>query len=188
MNYALAGHPATDITWKLTGNFGGEDYPDKARGPLNEGGLYGERQGYHLPSPPSANWSSGSPLQGLSAPGISFYTTSFNLSMPAGYDIPLSFAFTNATAADFRSQLYVNGYQFGKYVNNIGPQEVYPVPQGILNYNGPNYIALSLWAQEANGTTFGGLALQDDIVIQSGYGFPVALSPMPAYTPRPGAY
>jgi len=24
-------------------------------------------------------------------------------------------------------QFYVNGYQFGKYVNHIGPQKVFPV-------------------------------------------------------------
>jgi hypothetical protein len=28
--------------WKVQGNFGGEDYPDKTRKIFNEGGLYGE--------------------------------------------------------------------------------------------------------------------------------------------------
>ena len=32
-------------TWKLIGNLGGEDFPDKVRGPLNEGGLWLERIG-----------------------------------------------------------------------------------------------------------------------------------------------
>lgn len=31
--------------WKIQGNLGGEDYPDKVRGPLNEGGLFVERAG-----------------------------------------------------------------------------------------------------------------------------------------------
>lgn len=31
--------------WKVQGNSGGEDFPDKVRGPLNEGGLFVERQG-----------------------------------------------------------------------------------------------------------------------------------------------
>ncbi len=30
----------------------------------------------------------------------------------------------------YRAQLWVNGYQFGKYVNHIGPQTKFPVPQG----------------------------------------------------------
>ena len=53
MNYGLSGHASTDVTWKITGNLGGERYVDKIRGPLNEGGLYAERNGYHLPNPPS---------------------------------------------------------------------------------------------------------------------------------------
>ena len=72
-------------------------------------------------------------------------------------------------------------------VNNIGPQTSFPVPEGILNYHGVNYIALSLWSLDAGGAKVEGLQLISDTVIQSGFG-PVELSPMPAYTPRPGAY
>ena len=118
LNYDLSGHAQSDVTWKLTGNLGGEDYADQARGPLNEGGLYAERHGYHQPSPPSSNWTTSGPLDGLSSPGIAFYTTSFDLDIPEGYDVPLAFVFANSTSNDtehFRCQLFVNGYQFGKY-------------------------------------------------------------------------
>jgi hypothetical protein len=75
LDYSLDGnHAAKDITWKLTGNLGGEDYFDRTRGPLNEGGMYAERQGWHLPSPPEKVFVPGSPLQGVSKPGIAFYT------------------------------------------------------------------------------------------------------------------
>jgi hypothetical protein len=37
LNYTLAGRPATAVSWKLTGNLGGENYVDLVRGPLNEG-------------------------------------------------------------------------------------------------------------------------------------------------------
>ena len=122
LSYSLAGaSPPPDISWKITGNLQGENYVDKARGPLNEGGLYAERQGFHLPSPPNSGWTLGKPTDGLTSPGVNFYTTSFDLDIPAGYDIPLSFQFTNNTAdgssalTSYRAQLYVNGYQFGKY-------------------------------------------------------------------------
>ena len=116
LNYTLAGRDAIDITWKITGNLGGENYQDRARGPLNEGGLYAERQGYHLPEPPSQDWTTASPFDGITAPGVGLYTTSFDLDVPAGYDVPMAFVFTNSTSNEnFRSQLYVNGYQFGKY-------------------------------------------------------------------------
>ncbi|KAL8944309.1 MAG: hypothetical protein Q9216_000493 [Gyalolechia sp. 2 TL-2023] len=127
LNYTLFGRPQSAVEWKVTGNLGGENYRDKARGPLNEGGLYAERQGFHLPRPPTTDsrWKSAKPTDGISTAGVAFYTTSFHLNLPAGYDIPLSFVFTNSTSnetgvSNSRSQLYVNGYQFGKYGELIG--------------------------------------------------------------------
>ncbi|KAL8702848.1 MAG: hypothetical protein Q9201_003988 [Fulgogasparrea decipioides] len=192
LNYTLFGRNQSDISWKITGNLGGENYRDHVRGPLNEGGLYAERQGYHLPHPPTGDWESAKPTEGIPTAGVAFYTTTFNLSLPLGYDIPLAFVLTNSTSnssgvSSFRSQLYVNGYQFGKYVNNIGPQTLFPVPEGILNYHGMNYVALSLWALGARGAKIEELQLVSTAVIQSGYGA-VEVSPMPAYTERMGAY
>ena len=120
LSFSLSGHAATDIIWKITGNLGGENYIDKTRGPLNEGGLYAERQGYHLPDPPSSDWVASKPTDGIGSAGVAFYTTNFDLDLPPGYDVPLSFQFTNSTTngtavENYRSQLYVNGYQFGKY-------------------------------------------------------------------------
>ncbi|KAH0012075.1 putative beta-galactosidase, partial [Aureobasidium melanogenum] len=196
LNYSLSGRNASAISWKLTGNLGGEDYRDRTRGPLNEGGLYAERQGYHLPGAPTSSWANSTlgPMAGVTSPGVSFYSTTFDLDMPAGYDIPIAISFTNATSSNngsapaaYRSQIYVNGYQFGKYVSNIGPQDVYPVPQGIFNYNGPNYLAVSLWALEEGGAKISNLSLVAGPVIQSGYG-PITLSPMTGWSKREGAY
>jgi hypothetical protein len=134
LGYELSGHAQSDISWKLTGNLGGESYVDKVRGPLNEGGLYAERQGFTQPYPPNLNWAAGNPLTGISTAGIAFYQADFSLDLPNNYDIPLTFNFGNTTingaTADYRAQLWVNGYQFGKYTNNIGPQSSFPVPQG----------------------------------------------------------
>ena len=74
LSYDMSGLTSSEVFWKLTGNLHGEAYEDKTRGPLNEGGLYAERQGYHLPGPPSSSWMSSSPMSGTSAPGVSFYT------------------------------------------------------------------------------------------------------------------
>lgn len=135
LNYALSGHAQDSITWKLTGNLGGEQYIDQVRGPLNEGGLYAERQGYTQPSPPSSSWTSGSPFKGIKSAGVGFWTSTFKLDLPKGYDVPLAFNFGNSTStngtSDYRVQLWVNGWQFGKYVNNVGPQTSFPVPQGM---------------------------------------------------------
>lgn len=197
LDYTLSGRNQSAISWKLTGNLGGEDYRDHIRGPLNEGGLYAERQGYHLPGAPITSWQTSplGPMSGISAPGVAFYSTTFDLAIPASYDIPISVSFantttgaaTNSSATAYRAQIYVNGYQFGKYVHNVGPQDVYPVPQGIWDYNGTNYFAVSLWALEADGAKVGNLSLVAGPVIQSGFG-PVALSPMDGWALREGAY
>ncbi|CZS89191.1 probable beta-galactosidase [Rhynchosporium agropyri] len=190
-NYQLAGHAQNDITWKLTGNLGGESYIDKARGPLNEGGLYAERQGFTQPYPPNRNWAAGSPLNGTKEAGIAFYQASFDLDLPDHYDVPLSFSFGNTTingaVANYRAQLWVNGYQFGKYVNNIGPQTDFAVPEGVLNYHGQNWLAIELWAQQATGAHLTEFALKAGTPVWTSMDRP-EMVPRPAYSKRLGAY
>ncbi|KAF2034960.1 beta-galactosidase precursor [Setomelanomma holmii] len=198
LDYKLAGHAQSDVSWQLTGNLGGEDYLDISRGPLNEGGLFAERQGLHLPGALSASaWkaSKGPVTEGISGPGIGFFATEFDLNIPKGYDIPLSFAFTNGTSNStsgsstpaYRVQLYVNGWQYGKYVSNVGPQTVFPVPQGILEYQGTNYLGISLWGLDAGATKVEGLELSVDGVIWSGLG-EVRTVEGSTYEERKGAY
>lgn len=191
MNYTLTGRPQSAITWKLTGNLNGEKYLDKARGPLNEGGLFAERQGYHLPAPPSQNWASLSPLQGTKTAGITFYSASFNLDLPKGYDIPLTFNFGNTTmdgaTASYQAQLYVNGFQFGKYINNIGPQLSFPVPQGILNYQGKNWVAVEIWARQNNGAGLAKFTLEAGVPVLTALTAPRTVD-APSWIKRSGAY
>lgn len=158
-------------------------------GPRNEGSLFAERQGFHLPNPPSTEWTSSNPVKdGISQAGVNAYTTSFELQIPVGWDIPISVVFTrNQPLINFRAQLFVNGYQFGKYVNNLGPQTSFPVPEGVLNHNGLNYIAITLWALDAGGAKIDGLSLVAQRPLLSGYNKP-GLVPMPEWTLRSGAY
>ncbi len=192
IHYHLSGHKASDVSWKVTGNLGGEDYEDKVRGPLNEGGLWAERQGYHLPGAPISDWeSSGGPTEGTTSAGVAFYAAELELDLPSGWDVPLSFTFTNASDASaagnsapaYHVQLYVNGYQFGKYINNVGPQKSFPVPEGIFNYQGTNLIAFALWSLEAEGAKVGGLELSVNGTVLSGYG-PIPLAPMSSWSER----
>lgn len=48
-------------------------------------------------------------------------------------------------------QFFVNGYQFGKMMPHVGPQTRFPVPPGIINNNGNNRIAVSLWSMTDAG-------------------------------------
>jgi len=124
LNYQLKSRSQDHITWKMTGNLGGESYHDLIRGPLNEGAMYAERQGYHYPKPPNSQWASLNPISdGISEAGVGFFTTSFSLDIPHGWDVPMSFVFNGTEVQssrsdkglNYRCQLFVNGYQFGKY-------------------------------------------------------------------------
>lgn len=72
-------------------------------------------------------------------------------------------------------------------VNNLGPQVMFPVPEGVLRYDGTNYIALTLWAQDEQGARVGSIELVPTAIIKSGYVKPRD-APQPAWARRPGAY
>ena len=57
--------------------------------------------------------------------------------------------------AALRALLFVNGYQYGRFSPWIGNQIEFPVPPGILNYDGDNVIGLSVWRQEEGGESMG---------------------------------
>ena len=72
-------------------------------------------------------------------------------------------------------------------VNHIGPQFRYPVPEGILNYHGNNYLALTLWSLEEGPVKLDGLELQADAVVHSGYRRPAFVKGQ-QYTKRDHSY
>ena len=91
-----------------------DSYPDKTRGVLNEGGLFGEREGWHLPGFNTASWTKRDLSEGLQdGAGVGFFVTTFNLDIPSGVDPMISFQFDNSTLP-YRALLFVNGWQFGK--------------------------------------------------------------------------
>jgi len=162
----------TFTSWHVAGQAGGESNIDPIRGPLNEGGLHAERLGWHLPGFDDSAWESGSPQQGLSAPGAKFYRTNLPLDLPGDVDASLAFELQAPAGAELRAQVYVNGYMFGmnstpsrtplgtaeltaciagKFIPYVGHQVEFPVFPGILDYQGNNTIGLSVWAQSAGG-------------------------------------
>jgi beta-galactosidase GanA len=135
--------------WRVAGKAGGQNTViDPVRGDLNEGGLTAERLGWHLPGFDDGPWTdTASPSTGFSGPGVQFYRTVVPLDVPDGLDISLSFVLRAPASQKIRVQLFVNGYQYGRFNPWIGHQVDFPVPPGILNYRGPNTIALSVWSQ-----------------------------------------
>jgi Beta-galactosidase jelly roll domain len=99
-------------------------FPDTTRGVLNEGGLFGERAGWHLPGFDTSSWVERDLSAGLpnGAAGIGFFVTTFPLNIPAGFDVMLSFTF-DESAQPYRALLFVNGWMMGKRVANLGYAE-----------------------------------------------------------------
>ncbi|KAK4042488.1 hypothetical protein C8A01DRAFT_44500 [Parachaetomium inaequale] len=188
------GGDAPDIKWKVTGNLGGERYVDKVRGPMNEGGLFAERMGYHQPGPPDKAFIAGkSPMKdGVGEPGVGFWTAEMKLDIPGeAWDVPLSFEFPAIDAEGgsgrYRAVLWVNGFQFGRYISHVGPQTSFPVPEGILNYRGTNTIAIAIWATQPSGARLSSLVLKAGTPVLTGRR-PVVNVAAPAWSERPGAY
>jgi hypothetical protein len=72
-------------------------------------------------------------------------------------------------------------------VNNIGPQSAFPVPEGVLNHHGKNFVGITLWSLDEAGAELESFSLVSTAEIMSGYAKP-ALSPQPCWEPRAGAY
>ncbi|TDL23060.1 glycoside hydrolase family 35 protein [Rickenella mellea] len=171
--YQLLGGPDFSV-WKIQGNLGGENGPDNTRGPLNEGGLFFERQGAHLPGFPATNWASSktdstcSPTVGITTAGIKAYRTTFNLNFPANSDIPIALKFTRTPTSSYRTIIYINGWQFGRFSSKDGPQTLFPLPEGILNHQGENELLVTIWSLDAQGAKIADIGLVNTATIDSG--------------------
>ncbi|KAK3940357.1 family 35 glycosyl hydrolase [Diplogelasinospora grovesii] len=170
----LGGQGGGFKTWKIQGNAGGSKNIDAIRGPMNEGGLYAERLGWFLPgfSPsPSSGFDNSSPMDGISGAGVRFYTTTFHLNLDSDLDVPLGIALSSPAGTVARVMLWVNGYQYGKYVPHIGPQTKFPIPPGVINNRGENTLAISLWAQTDSGARLDAVELVSYGQYQTGFEF-----------------
>ncbi|NBH04777.1 beta-galactosidase, partial [Amycolatopsis sp. SID8362] len=154
----LTGAPLTSVTWRLQGVRGGETGLDPVRGPLNTGGLYGERAGWSLPGFPDGNWAPAALPTTDTTPGVSWYRTTADLDLPRGQDTSLGLTITDDPARQYRALLFVNGWQLGQYVNYLGPQHSFPIPTGILNPNGRNTIAVAVWNLDGSSGGLGKIA------------------------------
>ncbi|MEW7847628.1 beta-galactosidase [Massilia aurea] len=136
------------IAWRIQGRQGGEDLVDRVRGPLNNGGLQGERAGWHLPKAADALWLPARQGAAPPAPGTYWLRTRFALDLPRGHDVQLGLAFgdtgTPRSTRENRVLIFVNGWNMGQFIAHIGPQRTFVLPPGILHANGENTVALAV--------------------------------------------
>lgn len=141
----------TTITWKIQGNQGGELISDLVRGPMNNGGLYGERNGWYLPIDAyadQAGWELGAVDDDPPAPGTYWLRTKFKLDLPKDQDVQLGLVFGDASVprTDHRTRvlIFVNGWHVGNFIGHVGPQNTFILPPGILNSQGDNTLTFAV--------------------------------------------
>jgi hypothetical protein len=104
------GREAKFREWRIQGNAGGEAGVGEAvRGPLNEGGLYGERAGWHLPGFDVSGWKEGGPLEGIKGTGVAWYVTKFDLGFDEDLDVPVGIELDAPRGTVARVQIFING-------------------------------------------------------------------------------
>jgi hypothetical protein len=146
---------AVPIAWRIQGRAGGEDLADPVRGVPNNGGLDGERRGWHLPGFDDRDWKHYT-VPGNQAPtGTIWLRTSFDLAVPKGQDTTIGVAFGDTSKprspVAYRVLVFVNGWNMGQFIAHVGPQRVFPIPEGILNHRGRNSIALAVTSDGVRG-------------------------------------
>ncbi|MFG3548348.1 beta-galactosidase [Streptomyces sp. NPDC047725] len=120
---------APAVRWRLQGAAA----PDPVRGPLNNGGLYGEREGWHLPGYDDGGWEPVSLPRADRRQGVTWYRTTFRLDVPPETDASVGLTLDDDPARDYRVQVFLNGWNMGEYVGGEeGAQRTLVLPNGIL--------------------------------------------------------
>ena len=178
---ASFGAAAPAVTWKVQGNAGGEDPADPVRGPLNNGGLYGERNGWYLPGYPDRGWTQRS-VPDVDAPaGTSWYRTTFDLRVPAGDDASLGLTIGDPavlrSGGHYRVLIFLNGWNLGQYIADVGPQHTFVLPTGILDPHGRNTLALAVTGDGGPANALEAVRLTDLATVRGGVPVPLVRSP-----------
>jgi beta-galactosidase GanA len=170
------------VTWKIQGGTA-----DPVRGPLNNGGLAGERAGWSLPGFPDRNWTPAPVPAATASPGTTWYRTTFDLRVPAGQDTSVGLTLGDParlrSGGRYRVLIFLNGWNAGQYVADVGPQHTFALPTGILDPHGRNTLALAVTSDGGTGNGLERVALTD--LGSARGGVPVRPVYSPGWRPAP---
>ncbi|MGC9497153.1 beta-galactosidase [Streptomyces sp. WG7] len=132
------------VRWRIQGAAA----PDPVRGPLNHGGLFGERHGWHLPGYDDGRWESVSLPRADRRQGVTWYRTAFRLDVPPDVDASVGLVLGDDRDRDYRAQVFLNGWNMGEYaVDPTGAPHTFVLPNGILRTRAAaNTLALAVLA------------------------------------------
>jgi beta-galactosidase GanA len=164
----LIGAPLPEpVAWKIQGQI-----DDPVRGPLNNGGLYGERNGWSLPGYPDRSWATRSVPDTDATPGTAWYRTTFDLRVPAGDDASIGLTIGDPavprSGGHYRVLIFLNGWNMGQYIADVGPQHTFVLPTGILNPHGRNTLALAVTSDGGPANALETVRLTDLATVRGG--------------------
>ncbi len=163
------------VRWRIEG---GLDTADSVRGPLNTGGLFGERAGWSLPGFPDASWETTRVPAAGAVPGTAWYRTRFRLAVPVGEDASLGLTIAPSDG-DYRALIFLNGWNLGQYIARVGPQHTFVLPTGVLDPHGVNTLAIAVTSNGGRGDGLSRVSLTNLGTVAGGV--PVALDNSPGY-------
>jgi beta-galactosidase GanA len=169
-----AGGAAVSVTpsWRIQGNLGGEALADPVRGPENNGGLYGERHGWYLPGYPDGGWPTTTLPASNAISGTAWYRTTFHLHIPRVDDASLGLTIGDPSkpqgSGDYRALIFVNGWNMGQYVADVGPQHTFVIPNGVLDPDGGNTVAIAVTSEGGAGNGLEKVALTNLGTVRGG--------------------
>jgi beta-galactosidase GanA len=179
---------APTVTWRLQGASAAQTQRDPVRGPTNPAGLGGSNAGWALPNYPDGSWDRVSlpdswAVRGVPA-GVGWYRTQFSLHVPQGVWAPLGLKLTppgggtpGPGGQNFQTLIYLNGWLIGRYINNLGPQNTFYLPQGLLRTDGRNTLAIAEWSLADGAGGLGGVSLVPYEILRGGIPVQTVASP-----------
>ncbi|MBN8880992.1 MAG: beta galactosidase jelly roll domain-containing protein, partial [Salana multivorans] len=84
-----------------------------------------------------------------------WYRTTLDLDLPADHDVSLGLTIGDPSVpagdARYRALVFVNGWNVGQYVADVGPQHTFVLPNGILDPRGANTLAIAVTSDGGAG-------------------------------------
>lgn len=140
-------------TWKIHGadaDFAANATTNPSGTLYNNGGLGGEKAGFHMPGFDDSKWAKADNLH--SPAGVTWYRARVKLNLPANQDTAFRLDINSSRFSSLgdraQATLFVNGWNTGVYIGDRGPQTSFTIPAGFLNPNGENVISIAVAAKE----------------------------------------
>ena len=115
------GLPSNAVSWRTQGRRRGQGATGAIRGPYNEGGLFGKREGWPGADGHDPRWTPATLPTPDRTPGVTWCRTDLVLALPKAQDTSLGIRIEDPAARHYRAILYVNGWKIGNYVSTLLP-------------------------------------------------------------------